>query len=100
MTMEDIQDSEHISLNRRRLGLGKYTRWAVNLSEEELYGLLWFIGELGMRTNEHNLIETINSKGRPRTGLLGILRFAHGRPMNLEEAKKAIRNAYKSNDLE
>jgi len=52
-----------------------------------------------MRTNEHNLIETINSKGRPRTGLLGILRFADGYPVNLEEAKKAIRNTYNPTDI-
>jgi hypothetical protein len=34
---------------RRRLALGKYTRWAVNLTEDQLEVILWMVGEFGCR---------------------------------------------------
>jgi hypothetical protein len=37
---------------RRRLSLGKYTRWASDLSEQELEAVLWAIGEYGVRAGE------------------------------------------------
>jgi len=89
-----------IVLDRRRLNLGKYTRWAADLSDEEMYGLLWFLGEFGIRTSEYNLVDSIQEVGRARTGLLGALGFVHGHPFTQEQAMKAIRNAYKKNGNE
>lgn len=75
--------------------MGKYTRWAANLTEDELYCLLWLLGEFGVRTSVSNLLDSIQEKGRARTGLLGALGFVHGTPLSKDEALSAIRNAYK-----
>lgn len=82
-------------LNRGILRIGKYTRWAANLTEDELYGLLWLLGEFGIRTSASNLLDMVQEKGRARTGLLGALSFVHGTPMSKDEALSAIRNAFK-----
>ena len=92
-----MHPEEMIVLDRRRLKLGKYTRWAASLSDEEVYGLLWLLGEFGIRTSEYNLVDSIQEVGRARTGLLGALGFVHGHPVNQEQAMKVIRNAYKAN---
>jgi hypothetical protein len=34
---------------RQRLASGKYTRWAVNLTEPQLAAVLWMVGEYGYR---------------------------------------------------
>jgi hypothetical protein len=34
---------------RERLRLGKYSRWAVNLTEAQLEAIIWMIGEFGYR---------------------------------------------------
>jgi hypothetical protein len=34
---------------RERLRLGKYSRWAVNLTESQLEAILWMVGEFGYR---------------------------------------------------
>ena len=94
-----MENPEPLVLDRRRLSLGKYTHWAANLTDEEMYGLLWFLGELGIRTSEHNLLSSIQEVGRARTGLLGALGFVHGHPVTQEQAMKAIRNAYKTSPL-
>jgi hypothetical protein len=36
---------------RERLRLGKYSRWAVNLTEPQLEAILWMIGEYGYRAH-------------------------------------------------
>jgi hypothetical protein len=90
-----MDNPESLVLDRRHLSLGKYTRWAANLSDEEMYGLLWFLGEFGIRSSEYNLHEEIQQPGRARTGLLGALGFVHGRPLTQEKAMRAMRNAYK-----
>jgi hypothetical protein len=94
-----MQNPKPLVLDRSRLSLGKYTRWAADLSDEEIYGLLWFLGEFGIRTSNHNLVDSIQEVGRARTGLLGALGFVHGRPVSQEQAMKAIRNAYKTSPL-
>jgi hypothetical protein len=94
-----MHTEDQIIIDRTRLSLGKYTHWAANLSDEEMYGLLWFLGEFGIRTSEYNLFDSIQEVGRARTGLLGALGFVHGRPVTQEQAMKAIRNAYKTSPL-
>ena len=92
---EPVDENGSITISRRRLSGGKYMRWAANLSDDQMYGLLWLIGEFGIRASEHSFQEIIQVPGRARTGLLGILEFVHGRPLTQEEAMQAIRNAYK-----
>ncbi len=92
-----MDNPEPLVLDRRRLSLGKYTRWAADLTDEQMYGLLWFLGEFGIRTSESNLLDSIQETGRARTGLLGALGFVHGHPLSQEQAMQAIRNAYKAN---
>jgi hypothetical protein len=94
-----MENPDPLVIDRRRLSLGKYTRWATNLSDEEMYGLLWFLGEFGIRTGEHNLQSSMKEDGRARTGLLGALGFVHGHPATQEQAMEAIRNAYKTSPL-
>jgi len=94
-----MENPDPLVIDRRRLNLGKYTRWAANLSDEEMYGLLWLFGEFGIRTSEYNLADSIRQIGRARTGLLGALGFVHGYPVTQEQAMKAIRNAYKTSPL-
>lgn len=69
--------------------------WAAELSEEELYGLFWLLGEFGIRTSKQNLLDSFNERGRARTGLLGVLGFVHGHPLSQEDAMREIRNAFK-----
>ena len=92
---EPVDENGSITISRQRLSGGKYMRWAANPSDDQMYGLLWLIGEFGLRSSEHSFQEIIQVPGRARTGLLGILEFVHGRPLTQEEAMQAIRNAYK-----
>jgi hypothetical protein len=88
--------NEPLLLDRDRLRTGKYTRWAANLTEEQVYGLFWLLGEFGIRTHPASLPDAITEPGRARTGLLGALGFVHGRPLTQEEAMAAIRNAFQT----
>jgi hypothetical protein len=92
-----MENPEPLVLDRRALSLGKYTRWAADLTDKQMYGLLWFLGEFGIRTSESNLLDSIQETGRARTGLLGALGFVHGHPLGQEQAMQAIRNAFKAN---
>jgi hypothetical protein len=92
-----MDNPEQLVLDRRRLNLGKYTRWSANLTDEQMYGLLWFLGEFGIRTSESNLLDSIQEPGRARTGLLGALGFVHGHPLSQEQAMQAIRDGFKAN---
>ncbi len=92
-----MENPEPLVLDRRRLSLGKYTRWAAELTDEQMYGLLWLLGEFGIRTSEYNLLDSIQEIGRARTGLLGALGVIHGHPLSQEQAMQAIRNAFKAN---
>ncbi len=35
---------------RQKIALGKYTGWAADLTEDQLIGVLWAIGEFGRRS--------------------------------------------------
>ena len=95
MKNQDSTSDQPLVLNRDQLRLGKYTRWAAELSEDEMYTLLWLLGEFGIRTSAEHLPDSIREKGRARTGLLGALGFVHGQPLSQEQAMKSIRNAFK-----
>lgn len=40
---------------RHELSMGKYTRWAANLTENRLQGLLWLLGELLVRLKPEDI---------------------------------------------
>jgi hypothetical protein len=82
-----MDNTEPLVLDRERLSLGKFTRWATNLSHKAIYVLLWLVGESSIRTSKHNLRDSIQEIGRARTGLLGVLGFVHGCPLSLEQPK-------------
>ena len=49
-----MKELEHVCLEREGLRGGKYTKWAADLSAEQFYGLLWMVGEFGIRTSAHD----------------------------------------------
>ena len=52
---------------RERLRLGKYSRWAVDLTEAQLEAVLWMVGEYGYRAYHvlpHLADERAPTKGR------------------------------------
>lgn len=94
---------------RRQVELGKYTRWATNLSADELLGLLWALGEYGCRAMVHGeapqqqLQECAAQSGlhyRACVGLRMALESASGKFRTVEEVKAAIRAAVDANRFE
>ena len=49
-----MEELEHACLDREGLRGGKYTKWAAELSAEQFYGLLWMVGEFGIRASAHD----------------------------------------------
>lgn len=91
-----MDQSDSLSISRERLKIGKYTRWAAELTEEEMYGLLWMLGEAGIRVQAHeleNLDALKNKNKRARIGLVEALRYVQGAPKTLEQALDVIRDA-------
>lgn len=94
---------------RQRLKLGKYTRWASNLSEAHLEALLWMLGEFGCRSP--GLIELLDKHAedithggliRGRVALESISRIVNGERFDVNEAKRRIwrrRGHLEFNDL-
>jgi hypothetical protein len=83
---------------RERLRFGKYTRWAIALSEEELDGLLWAIGEYGYRDSQIlPVLEAHEPKDIPfiraALGLKVIAEFCENRRINREEVSARVRRA-------
>jgi hypothetical protein len=84
-----------------RLKLGKYTRWAAHLTDDQLEGLLWALGEYGCRASVRGeefqrLLECAReSAPHPRAvaGLRLALEFAGGRHRTLGEVQAEIRAA-------
>jgi hypothetical protein len=83
---------------RERLRFGKYSGWAIPLSEDELDGLLWAIGEYGYRAY-HILpaLELHEPKDIPfiraALGLKVIAEFCEKRRINREEVSARVRRA-------
>ena len=87
MTAEQV-----LALDRGRLRTGKYTQWAAELSDEEMFAFLWLFGEFGVRTSPDSVLDLIRGKGRARSGLLGAMEFVHGNPLSLDEAVNRVRS--------
>ena len=83
----------------RQLALGKYTKWAVNLTEAQLGGLLWMVGEFGIRfwglsgrLKLDSLWGRWGGYGRTRLALESISRMVlYGERFDLEGARARTR---------
>ena len=83
---------------RRRLQFGKYTKWAIDLTEDQMEALLWAVGEYGCRSYEPlDLLHRFAAKdaffARYNAGLEAIAQFTGGHPMNLERFFERLRQA-------
>ncbi len=84
---------------RQQLTYGKYTKWAVNLTEAQLGGMLWMIGEFGYRSwllSTRLLMDAewgrFRGYPRARLALESISRIVlRGERFDMEEASARIR---------
>src|SRR5436190_1998498 len=88
---------------REQICLGKYTRWAADLTEPEPMAVLWAVGEYGMRA-EKGILECLDQYQaeiyeagcffpRARVGLDVLMRIVAGKRFTLDEVKQQVRNA-------
>lgn len=87
---------------RKELSLGKYTRWAENLTEDQLAAVLWAVGEFACRASETDAASSQWNINHPRQiGALKILvkarRVGHG-GIGLEAALQMIRDSNKQTE--
>ncbi len=61
------------------LAHGKYTKWAADLTEAELYNLLWLVGEFGVRTPEDSEGPVIGASHRRAGARWGIVQYVRCR---------------------
>lgn len=85
---------------RERLEHGKYTRWAKNLTEDEIEGLLWMIGEYGLRKDRINRMEILSKipvrcvpDARIKCALVNIMGFVRNNRFDGDGAIERIREA-------
>jgi hypothetical protein len=85
---------------RQRLALGKYTKWAENLTEPHLEALLWMVGEYGCRALlVLNLLEKHKDEfwfqtegfARAKLALETISRIVGGERLDVDEATRRVR---------
>jgi hypothetical protein len=88
---------------RDRLSGGKYTRWAANVTEDELELVLWCVGEFGIRMphqqshrSGHLPLEftgsTVGADGQLRAllALEALANAVHGEPSSLDQWKRDL----------
>lgn len=85
---------------RERLEHGKYTRWAKNLTEDEIQGLLWMIGEYGLRNERVNRMKLFSKipvrcvpDARIKCALVNILGFVKYNRFDGDGAIEKIRES-------
>jgi len=74
-----------------RLRMGKYTRWASDLTEDEVRELLWLVGEFGVRAPEQYGGSGAGSALRREGALCGLVQFVRGNSVTVVEAFKHAR---------
>ena len=79
---------------REDLRSWKYTKWAEDLTADELVGLLWLVGEFAVRSMESDypLLEVYGGQVRKVAALRGIIRF-HKKAFGSGEVREVIRSA-------
>lgn len=91
-----MDEDEQICLNRKQLSLGKYTSWAADLSEEQLYGLLWMVGEFGIRASAHDPQSDARYPDLRRdAGRQAVIDYVRGQARTLAEVQQMIRDCHK-----
>jgi len=83
---------------RTELANGKYTRWAVNLTESELTSLLWMVGEYGIRSPAEPGGVPSGALWRREAGSYGLAQFVMGNPMTFQEACAIVLKSTMSQD--
>ncbi len=81
---------------RERLRLGKYSRWAVNLTEAQLEAVLWMVGESGYRASYVlPLLAGLwgeEGSGRAVLALESLFRVVGGDRPDLETSSQRVRD--------
>jgi len=83
---------------RQRLEGGKYTHWAVTLTEDTLESLLWMVGEIGVRLPLLDSVEKTFPRKyvageRMEAALRTIAQIVDGEEIGIEEATQRIVDA-------
>jgi hypothetical protein len=87
---------------RKRLELGKYTRWAVNLTEPHLEALLWMVGEFGCRApvvlrllekHQDEFTHQDELYARAKVALQSIFRTVAGERLDVDEVIQRVGEA-------
>ena len=60
---------------------GKYTRWADDLTDDELLVVLWHVGELGLRPLSHY---------RAQGSVKVLKKYVYGRRLTQDEARAVV----------
>ena len=82
-----------------KIRLGKYTRWAKGMTEDQLEGLLWAVGEFGCRASiplevlSKHPVDDVFAHARAVTGLKIIADFARGEFITRDEVRHVMREA-------
>lgn len=80
---------------RERLRLGKYSRWAVNLTEAQLEAVIWMVGEYGYRA--YHVLPLLaglwgeEGSGRAVLALESLFRVVGGDRPDLETSSQRVR---------
>ena len=91
-----MEQDPPLSLSRKELRLGKYTRWAADLTPDEMLALLWVVGEFGCRSSPDDPEYPplgLFSLARKEVGRQMLVGFVHGSPLTLEQAREQVRRA-------
>jgi hypothetical protein len=74
---------------RERIANGKYTRWAKDITMEELVGMLWLVGEYGVRAPNQDLQDLYGGERRRAIAHNLLVRFRY-EPLPFETVRKRI----------
>jgi len=87
------KQDEPLILDRKSIRSGKYTKWAIDLSSDQLLALLWMVGEYGIRSSLEKPEIFYGNQGRRETARRALIEFVRGKKLTLEAAKKALRSS-------
>ena len=82
---------DQITLDRERLRLGKYFGRYAKLTSDQMYGLLWLLGEWSIRADEEEG-KYIGNEARSIAARKALLEF-HMKPLTLDQAMRLMRDA-------
>jgi hypothetical protein len=82
-----------IILDREDLRLGKYTSSYADLTDDQLMGLLWFVGEFSIRDAGDHVPRGDSSYEKRRAAALNGIHGFRRKPMGLDEVRACIRAA-------